>query len=304
MAAGNGLMEVEKARAAAPVAPVAPVAARPVRTERPAEAGAMRGFDGAALGRWFGGSIGVLVLAALWEAAPRLGLINPDFFPPLSAVLAKLATLCGTVEFWGFVLSTARTWVLGLVIATVAGVVVGLAVGLVPGARKYTHSTIEFLRPIPSVALIPGVILLFGTRYQSGVVLITYAAFWQVLLQMLYGLQDIDSVARDTARSFGFSRVGFVRHVAWPTLLPFLFTGVRLAAAMALVLAVTAEMVIGSEGIGRGIMVAQQSNATAEAYAYVLVAGLMGIAINLAARMLERRLLKWHPSVRSAGGIR
>jgi len=259
-------------------------------------------LDAQAIVRWLGGAAGVLVLAALWEAAPRVGLINRNFFPPLSVVLQQLATLVTTAEFWGFVASTARTWALGLVIATVAGIVAGLFIGLVPEARTYTHSTIEFLRPIPSVALIPGVILLFGSRYQSGVVLITYAAFWQVLLQMLYGLNDIDSVARDTSRSFRFSRLGFIRHVAWPTLLPFLFTGVRLAAAMALVLAVTAEMVIGSQGIGRGIVVAQASNATPEAYAYVLVAGLMGVAINMAARVLERHLLKWHPSVRNAGG--
>lgn len=254
--------------------------------------------------RWLGGTAGLLGLAVLWEAAPRIGLLNAKFFPPLSAVLAQLGVIGTTGEFWGFVASTVRTWLLGLVIATCAGVAVGLFIGLTPGARKYTHSTIEFLRPIPSVALIPGVILLFGSRYQSGVVLITYAAFWQVLLQMLYGLNDIDNVARDTARSFRFSRAGYVRHVAWPTLLPFLFTGVRLAAAMALVLAVTAEMVIGSQGVGRGIMVAQASNATAEAYSYVLVAGLMGVAINIAARMLERRLLRWHPSVRNSGGIR
>lgn len=254
--------------------------------------------------RWLGGAVGTLALAALWEAAPRLGLINRSFFPPLSVVLWQLAALGATAEFWGYLASTARTWALGLAIATLAGVVAGLVIGLTPGARKFTHSTIEFLRPIPSVALIPGVILLFGSRYQSGVVLITYAAFWQVLLQMLYGLNDIDSVARDTSRSFRFSKFGFVRHVAWPTLLPFLFTGLRLAAAMALVLAVTAEMVIGSQGIGRGIVVAQASNATAEAYAFVLVAGLMGVAINMAARVLERRLLKWHPSVRHAGGSR
>lgn len=260
------------------------------------------GIHGASVARWLSGAAGVLLLAAAWEIAPRAGLVNRDFFPPLSAVLMRLCELVTTEEFWGFVISTVRTCVLGLAIATLAGVAVGLVIGLTPGARTYTHSTIEFLRPIPSVALIPGVILLFGSRYQSGVVLITYAAFWQVLLQMLYGLNDIDAVARDTARSFRFSKLGFVRHVAWPTLLPFLFTGVRLAAAMALVLAVTAEMVIGSQGVGRGIVVAQASNATAEAYAYVLVAGLMGVAINIAARLLERRLLKWHPSVRNAGG--
>jgi ABC-type nitrate/sulfonate/bicarbonate transport system permease component len=254
------------------------------------------------LGR-LGGGVGVILLAALWEFAPRWGWIQGTFFPPLSMVLIKLAELCTTTEFWSYFLSTARTWMLGLGIASLAGVAVGLFIGLTPGARKYTHSTIEFLRPIPSVALIPGVILLFGSRYQSGVVLIVYAAFWQVLLQMLYGLSDIDTVSRDTARSFRFTKFGFIRHVAWPTLLPFLFTGIRLAAAMALVLAVTAEMVIGSHGLGRGIVVAQNSNATAEAYALVLVAGLMGGAINAMARMFEVRILQWHPSVRSARGI-
>lgn len=249
------------------------------------------------------GAIGFALLAVSWEFAPRLGLIHAGFLPPLSVVLVELAQMAVTQELWTFVASTMRTWALGLTIAVVAGVVAGLAIGLTPGARKYTHSTIEFLRPIPSVALIPGVILIFGSRYPSGVVLITYAAFWQVLIQMLYGLNDIDTVARDTAKCFRFSRWAFVRHVAWPTLLPYLFTGVRLAAAMALVLAVTAEMVIGSIGIGRGIIIAQSSNAASTAYALVIVTGLMGVSINLGARALEQRLLRWHPSVRNAAHL-
>jgi ABC-type nitrate/sulfonate/bicarbonate transport system permease component len=243
--------------------------------------------------------LGIALLALVWELAPRFDWINASFFPPLFDVLKKLFEIALTSEFWGFLFSTVRTWTLGLFLATFAGITIGLFIGLTPGARRYTHSTIEFLRPIPSVALIPGVILIFGSRYQSGVVLITYAAFWQVLLQILYGLNDIDDVARDTARSFRFSRIGYMRNVAWPTLLPFLFTGIRLAAAMALVLAVTAEMVIGSQGIGRGIVVAQTSNATSEAYAYVLVAGFIGVAINALARLLEIRILSWHPSVRN-----
>ena len=243
---------------------------------------------------------GFLLLAAVWEAAPRLGIADPRFFPPLSTLLVELANLCATQEFWGYFFSTVRTWAIGLVVATVAGVIAGLAIGLIPGARTYTHSTVEFLRPIPSVALIPGVILIFGSRYQSGVVLITYAAFWQVLLQMLYGLNDIDAVARDTSRSFRFSAIGFIVHVAWPTLLPFLFTGIRLAASIALVLAVTAEMVIGSYGLGRGIVVAQTSDAIPTMYALVIVTGLMGVGINVAARAIERRVLRWHPSVRNA----
>jgi ABC-type nitrate/sulfonate/bicarbonate transport system permease component len=255
------------------------------------------------VGRRLNSVSGFLLLAILWEIAPRLGVADPKFFPPLSTLLVELFGLAMTQEFWGYLLSTARTWAIGLVVATAAGVIAGLAIGLVPGAKTYTHSIIEFLRPIPSVALIPGVILIFGSRYQSGVVLITYAAFWQVLLQMLYGLHDIDAVARDTARSFRFSKTTFVVHVAWPTLLPFLFTGMRLAASIALVLAVTAEMVIGTYGIGRGIVVAQTSNAIPTMYALVLVTGLMGVGINVAARAIEQRVLRWHPSVRNAAAI-
>src|ERR1700712_2284779 len=101
-------------------------------------------FSVADAARWLVAASGVLVLAALWEAAPRIGLLDARFFPPLSAVLMHLATLCTTAEFWGFVASTARTWVLGLAIATLAGVAFGLFIGLTPGARKYSHSTIEF----------------------------------------------------------------------------------------------------------------------------------------------------------------
>src|ERR1019366_5819465 len=251
------------------------------------------------LPRTLNGISGFVVLAVLWEMAPQYGLVNPKFFPPLSNLLGELFRLGTTQEFWAYLVSTARTWAIGLLFATTAGVVIGLAIGLVPGARKYTHSTIEFLRPIPSVALIPGVILIFGSRFQSGVVLITYAAFWQVLLQMLYGLNDIDSVARDTARSFRFSQTGFIVHLAWPTLLPYLFTGVRLAASIALVLAVTAEMVIGTFGIGQGIVIAQTSGAIATTYALVIVAGMMGVGINIAARAVEKRVLWWHSSVRN-----
>ena len=245
------------------------------------------------------GLLGCLALALSWEALPRLGLLGVDYFPPLSAVLLELWGMLGETELYEYMGSTLRTWGIGLCLASALGIAAGLLIGLVPGLRAYTHSTIEFLRPIPSVSLIPGVILVFGSRYQSGVVLITYAAFWPVLLQVLYGLADTDAVARDTARSFRFSRWGYIRHVAWPTLLLFLWTGLRLAAATALVLAVTAEMVIGTVGLGRGIMVAQSSNATTHMYALILVTGLLGVVINLGARALERKALHWHVSVRS-----
>ncbi|CAN5336812.1 ABC transporter permease [soil metagenome] len=268
-------------------------------TSAAAPAEASRPHRVVGLGRRLNALIGIAVLVIVWEGAPRLGLIDAKAFPPLSAVLGELGRLVTTGEFWGYVASTARTWALGLLVASVAGIVIGLLIGLIPGAQKYTHSLIEFLRPIPSVALIPAVILIFGTKYQSGIVLITYAAFWPLLLQVLFGLDDIDTVAKDTAKTFRFTRFGYIRSVVWPSLLPHLFTGLRLAASTALVLAVTGEMVIGTVGIGQGIAIAQTSGSVTTMYALVVVAGILGVLINVVARIAERRTLWWHASVRN-----
>ena len=156
-------------------------------------------------------------------------------------------------------------------------------------------NTLTWLR----IFAIPLVIVLYGSTIRSTVVLVVYAAFWQVLVQVLYGVADVDPVADETARSFRFDTWGRVRYVLWPTALPFVFTGIRLAASVALVLAVTAELVIGSPGLGALIGVAQTSNAVDVMYALIVVTGLLGVAINLAARVVERRTLAWHQSVRS-----
>jgi ABC-type nitrate/sulfonate/bicarbonate transport system permease component len=201
-------------------------------------------------------------------------------------------------SFWQSMADTLIAWGLGLAIAVAAGTVLGMLIGSTPIVRAATASTIEFLRPIPSVALIPLAILLYGTRLQSALLLIVYAAFWQVLVQVLAGVRDVDPVAADTARSLRLGPIGRLRHVTWPTALPYLMTGVRLAATVALVLAVTAGLVIGSPGIGLEIKIAQSSGAVERMYALIVVSGALGVLVNLGVRYVERRVLRWHPSMR------
>ena len=145
----------------------------------------------------------------------------------------------------------------------------GTIIGLVPFLRRATHTTVEFLRPIPSVALIPLAVLMFGYQIQAALLIIVYASFWQVFIQVLYGVADVDAVARDTARSFGLSRGSRVVNLVFPTALPYLMTGLRLAAAVALILAITAEMFIGNPGLGREIVFAQSAGDWPAVYALV-----------------------------------
>lgn len=133
---------------------------------------------------------------------------------------------------------------------------------------------------------------------QSELLLIVYASIWQVLLQVIYGTKDVDPVADATARSYGLSRWHRVRYVVWPTTLPYLMTGIRLAATVALVLAITAELIINTPGLGFQIAQTREGGAVTSMYALVLATGLIGVLINLVFRFIERRALKWHTSVR------
>ncbi|MBX7442545.1 MULTISPECIES: ABC transporter permease [unclassified Arthrobacter] len=245
------------------------------------------------------GIAGILGFLLTWELIPRLGIIEARFLPPASDVIAALAGYVPLTAFWGAVSETLLAWFLGLTAAVALAVVLGFVVGSSPFLRRCTNSTVEFLRPIPSVALIPLAVLLFGVKIQSSLMLIIYASFWQVFIQVLYGVADVDNVAMQTARSYGLKTAARVRHVVFPTALPYLMTGVRLAASVALILAITAELVIGSPGLGREIALAQSGGAISGMYALILTTGLIGVVINLLMRLVERRTLSWHSSIRS-----
>ncbi|KAA9157428.1 ABC transporter permease [Amycolatopsis acidicola] len=248
------------------------------------------------------GVTGLVILVALLEILPRSGIVDPRFLAPASEIAKALGDELGQGAFWTSLGQTLLGWAIGLAIAMVAGIVLGMIIGSVPFLRAFTSSTIEFLRPIPSVALIPLVVLIYGSEPQSALVLVVYASVWQVLVQVLYGVADVDPVVRDTARSYRFSRWSMVRHVIWPTALPYVVTGFRLAAAVALILEITAELIIGVPGLGKDIGVAQGSGAVPLTYALVVVVGLIGVAVNVLARRVERRVLRWHSSVRKDVG--
>ena len=245
------------------------------------------------------GGAGVLGFLLVWELTSRRGIVEQRFLPPASEVVATLFADLGQQSYWMAVADTMLAWSLGLIVATVLAVALGFIIGSSNFLRRFTHSTVEFLRPIPSVALIPLAVLLFGVKLESSLMLIVYASFWQVFIQILYGVADVDNVAMQTAKSYGLGSIARVRHVVFPTALPYLMTGLRLAASVALILAITAELIVGSPGLGREIALAQSGGAVSGMYALVLAAGLIGVLINVAMRLVERRTLSWHSSVRS-----
>lgn len=244
------------------------------------------------------GAAGVLTLALVLQLLPYTGVVNPTYFPPLSEMLGALGRLGAQGVFWSALGATVSGWLLGLAIAIVAGVLLGVAIAAVPVVDRMLSSTIEFLRPIPSVALVPIAALLFGVTMQATLLLVVFASLWPVLIQVIYGVRDIDRVAVDTAASYRLGALRTFRSVIWPSIMPYLIVGVRLSASIALVLEITGELVIGSPGLGKLISTAQSSAAYDAMYALVLVTALLGVFINIGTRFAEKRVMFWHASVR------
>jgi ABC-type nitrate/sulfonate/bicarbonate transport system permease component len=243
--------------------------------------------------------MGLVGFAAALEAAPRIGLLPRAYFPTTSAIAGALAEQLRRPEFWTALLNTLQTWFTGLAIAVAGGIVLGVVIGALPLLREATASTIEFLRPIPSVALIPLAVVLLGTGRAGTLLLVVYASFWQMLVQVLHGVTDVDPLARDTAYSYRLGRWHRVRYLVWPTTLPYAMTGIRLATSVALILTVTGELFLAAPGLGQAIASARDSDAVPVLYALVVVTGLIGLAANLITRTAERRVLRWHTSVRA-----
>jgi ABC-type nitrate/sulfonate/bicarbonate transport system permease component len=248
------------------------------------------------------GWISALGLLSLLELLVRLGILPMSDFPPPSLTLATLVQQLGTAGFWGAVGQTLEGWASGLALAAALAVPLGMTIGVSDLAYRAIRVPLEFLRPIPSVALIPLAILLYGTGFTSKLFLVVFASFWPLFIQVLYGMRDIDPLTMDTARSFGLRRLERVRHVILPSILPYLATGLRLSSAVALILAVTAELVIGSAGLGKEIDVARVGGDDRLMYALIAATGVLGWTINTVFSRIERRLLHWHPSQRTGGG--
>ena len=242
--------------------------------------------------------LGVATTLVLFELLARTETISSRHFPPPTEMFSALADQVTTGEFWAAVGHTMEGWALGLAVAAAIAIPVGIVVGSSRPLYRSVRAVIEFLRPIPSVALIPLAVLIWGSGLESKVFLAAFASTWPLLMQTLYGVQDVDPVATDTARSFGLSRPQRLLYVTLPSAVPYIATGVRISAAVALILAVTAELVIGAPGLGREINIARQGGSVDIMYALIAVTGLLGWGVDVLFTRAERRVLHWHPSQR------
>ncbi|GAA3752470.1 ABC transporter permease [Microbacterium kribbense] len=243
----------------------------------------------------------VLIVLLLWQGVTSAGIVSPVQFPTMAESMTALWHEIVSGRVWSAVGATLLGWVIGMVITTVLGIAVGTALAFNRFALRSAAPVIEIFKAIPAIAILPLVILVAGSTLPMKVFLICFAAFWPFVIQVIYGVQSMDPVVLDTSRALGVRGVRRFFSVSIPSASPYLVTGMRIASAQALILAVVAEIVGGAEGIGRNILLAENSGTSAypTMYAYILVSGLLGITLTGAFFLLERRLMHWHESQRN-----
>ena len=241
---------------------------------------------------------GVVVAILLWEAVRMSGWVDPRDLPSFFAIVRSAVDgLSGGDLSWA-VLATILSWAPGLLLAVVIGIAAGVALALLPRLESATRPLLEFLRPIPSVALIPVALLTLGVGMEMQLVMIAFASVWPILFSTKAGVESIDPRYRETGRVFGLGTASQIVRIVLPNALPSVATGTRTASAIALVLAITVEMLTGRPGIGFYLQNVRLNGLVTEMWAAILVTGVLGYLVNAAFMTLERLTLPWSPENR------
>ncbi|MGE5288795.1 MAG: ABC transporter permease [Micromonosporaceae bacterium] len=249
------------------------------------------------------GALGGAAVLAAAEIAVRTGLVDQVLLPPPSVVVARAFGLLANGQFLSDVGATLTAWAYALALTVAIAVPLGVILGAIRWADTTTRPVLEFLRPIPSVTLIPLVLLVMRNDLRTEVAVIVYASLWPVLINTIYGVRDTDPVTRETLRSFGFGPLAVMRRVSVPSAAPFIVTGIRLAASIGLIVAIGAEL-IGSSGSGVGAFLIEAQSGGGHVdlmLAATLWAGLLGLGLNAAFVRMERRAFPWHHALAGEG---
>jgi ABC-type nitrate/sulfonate/bicarbonate transport system permease component len=238
-----------------------------------------------------------LGLLLAWELAADAGLIDTRFFPAPSSIIAKLVEMARSGELTENVLISLQRIVLGFLIGGVPAIVIGIAMGIWRPVRALVDPLIVATYPIPKSSLLPLILLIFGLGEMSKVMMVAIGVFYPMAINATAGVLQINEIYLDVGKSFKASPWDTFRTIALPGALPFIMTGVKLGAGLALILIAVAEMVGAKSGIGYMIWSAWETFAVAKMYVGLFVIALIGFAISLLLNEIERRVIRWKPDI-------
>ncbi|WP_321963985.1 aliphatic sulfonate ABC transporter permease SsuC [Paraburkholderia sp. J7] len=237
-----------------------------------------------------------LAVLVIWEVAARSGALSTRVLPEPLAVLRAAWSLIESGEMWADVRVSTWRALSGFAIGGGIGLVLGLATGLFKPVETALDSTVQMVRNIPALAMIPLVILWFGIGEEAKVFLVALGVFFPVYVNTFHGIRSVDANLVEMARSYGLKRFSLYREVILPGALPSILVGVRFALGLMWVTLIVAETISAQSGIGYMTMNAREFLQTDVVVVGILLYAALGKLADWLAKWLERVALRWHPA--------
>jgi ABC-type nitrate/sulfonate/bicarbonate transport system permease component len=228
-----------------------------------------------------------LAIAEIWARAVPL---QSDSLASPSAIATALAEALGDGSILVATRDTLISTFAGLLIGSAIGLAFGIALGIFRVFDRLMEVTVEAIRPIPSIALLPIALIALGFGYRMEIVIVAFACIWPVLILSRAAVGGIEPRLIEVSRALRLSPADRVRKIIIPAALPRIFLAFRLAAGIALIVAVTVEIAINPIGLGAGIMTAQQALRPDLMLAYLLWIGIVGYFLNTGLVVAQQRL--------------
>lgn len=234
-----------------------------------------------------------ICILLIWEFLSQTGLIDARFFPPPTAIASTFLDLIISGELFHHInISLFRIFV-GFLLGVIPGIIIGSCMGLYAPIRHFISPIIMALMPIPTIALLPIIIIIFGIGEVSKVVTIAGSVFFPVVINTVAGVISIDSIYLDVAKNYGASRKDFFLKIALPGSLPVMLEGIQMGQAIALLTIVAAEMMGASSGIGYLIWTSYRAFLLKEMFVGLILISFFGYIFSLFLRGLQRKLVPW-----------
>lgn len=238
----------------------------------------------------------IFLLALIWETAPRLGIVDNVFLPPLSEVLKAWWQLILSGELVSHLQASLFRSIIGFSLALIIAIPLGLFLGWYKPAATILTPLLELFRNTAALALLPVFILILGIGETSKVSIIIYACSWPILLNTISAVKNVDPLLIKSAKSMGLTPFRLFQKVILPASVPTIFTGIRLAGASSILVLVAAEMVGAKAGLGYLINYAQYNFQVPNMYAGIITISALGLFFNWVLIKIEKHFTAWKPS--------
>ncbi|HEX6703710.1 MAG TPA: aliphatic sulfonate ABC transporter permease SsuC [Albitalea sp.] len=236
-----------------------------------------------------------LLIVAAWELASRGGWLSTRVLPEPWSVVTAAWALASSGELWEHVAVSTGRALAGLAVGGGLGLLLGLLTGTFRIAETLLDTSLQMVRNIPALALIPLVILWFGIDESAKLFLVAVGVFFPIYLNTFHGIRSVDAGLIEMARSYGLSGWGLYRHVILPGALPSVLVGLRFSLGLMWVLLIVAETISARSGIGYLTMNAREFLQTDVVLVGILLYALLGKLADVLAKSLEQWWLRWHP---------